>query len=260
MDAYNTLSISVKFRDDCVTREFDPSYKNSEFGTAFTKIFEDTEFVDRLANTFREVHRIESPDLNKLLFNDVFKNANEIFGEQPVPWYLNEFYNAVRKAHKTSRYSMYLLTVKACRDFYFYKLEGKMADGVQLIHIPFFQKATPPTSRTEEIEKVRGLADTVLFLAPKLLKITKDELLAFISWFNIKLQCQVTRNDMSEDAFTLTINPDIDSSKYISLPPKDERILVASPNVRDAIANLSEVWLNPTAKSVLLSAWTGSVK
>ncbi len=261
MTVDNKLSLTVTFHADGVTRKFSSSYKDTQFGLAIQKIAEqNNKFAKHLANAFGKIHNIKSSHLKNVLIKYVFNKLDERFGEQRVPWYLSEFYTSLKAAHESGHYLRYSIIVKACREYYFYALEGeKKNGGLQLIHSPFFQKATPPTCPKEEVEKVRGLADTILFLAPQLLQYAEEKsLIGFISWFEIKLRCTVLQNDA--DSLTLMIDPEICSGKYISLPPENKPILLASPNFRNAILNLSEAWLNPTAKSILLSAWTGSGK
>ena len=87
-----------------------------------------------------------------------------------------------------------------------------------------------------------------------------------LSWFTIVLEWNV-QDQKPHKSLTLKIErvrgeeewSDV-YSKCITLPPTNKRILVASRNVRKAICELSEAWHNPTARSVLLSAWTGSGK
>ncbi len=261
MTVDNKLSLTVTFHADGVTRKFNSSYKDTQFGLAIQKIAEqNNKFAKYLANDFGNIHNIESSRLKNILIEDVFNKLDERFREQRVPWYLSEFYNTLKATYESGYYSRYSIIVKACREHYFYVLEGEKKNGeLQLIHNPFFQKATPPTCPEEEIEKVRGLADTIFFLAPQLLQCAEEKsFIDLISWFEIKLRCTVLQNEA--DSITLMIDPEIGSCKYISLPPENKPILLASPNFRNAIVNLSEVWLNPTAKSVLLSAWIGSGK
>lgn len=261
MTVDNKLSLTITFHSDGVTRKFGSSYKDTQFGLAIQKIAEqNNKFAKHLANDFGNIHNIDSSRLENILIKYVFNKLDERFGEQRVPWYLSEFYTTLKAAYESCYYSRYSITVKACREHYFYVLEGeKKNGGLQLIHNPFFQKATPPTCPEEEMEKVRGLADTIFFLAPQLLQCAEEKsFIDLISWFDIKLRCTVLQSEA--DSLTLMIDPEIGISKYISLPPKNRPILMVSPNVRNAIGNLSEAWLNPTAKSVLLSAWTGSGK
>lgn len=121
------------------------------------------------------------------------------------------------------------------------------------------------------MDRLRGIADTILFLAPKLsgypgrpkeasnsAQPAQNELIEFLSWFDITWHCSLG-SDRSSDSLVLKIHPEFHSpSKCISLAEK--QILVVSPNFRKAIADLSEVWHNPRAKTVLLCAYTGSGK
>jgi len=264
MVVHNKLSLILTFDPDGVRREFEPSYKDTIFGQSIKDIFKDKkEFAKLLARAFAEIHGIDPSGLINLLASHLVKEKerDKMFQKQRVRWYLSKFFTTLRAAAQSGDYSTYLIRIKACKERYFYALEAKEKNGKQskLIHEPFFQKATPPQT-VEEEDKVRGVADTVLFLAPEMRRDVGD-LTDLISWFDIKLECRVSKVDNSRNSLTLIVNPEIDRSKYISLPPrKHDIILVSSPNVRNAVADLSEVWLNPTAKSVLLSAATGSGK
>ncbi len=253
----DTLSIKIAFDGDKVTREFISSYKNTQFGQALNKISKKSNFATSLATALGKIHSMEPSLVEKILQKNVF-SSDDIFKAQPVPWYLSEFFTKLKKSQGNS--SNCSITVKACREHYFYTLaEITNNEESRLLHAPFFHRMPPPTNPKEQMDKVRGLADTILFLAPHLPNNNIDNLIDFISWFKIKLQCEILQNGASGNSFLLKINPDIDNNKYIELPGK-KKILVASPNIRNAIANLCEVWLNPTAKSVLLSASPGSGK
>lgn len=267
------LSLTATFnKNGQVTRKFSQSYEHTKFGVAVKEISKkNNQFAKRLARTFEKIHKLDSGQLGVLIAKHIFAEVDNIFvQEKRVQWYLSEFFTKIFKEEgkKTKCFSAYTIRVKACREHYFYTLEAqKKNEKAQLIHVPFFQKVPPPSDATD-VERVRGLADTILFLAPNLLKYEEiEELTDFISWFDIQLQCET--ETVSRNSITLNIKPQIEpttftnidyKNKSIYLPPKHRPILVSSPNVRNALESLSEVWLNPTAKSVLLSASPGSGK
>ncbi len=261
------IKLKVLFKDDKVLRQFDSSnIVSNPYGQAFNKIVIDGSITpNSLAQTFEKIHRgIDVSKLTEVFEKHIYKNPYGIFEYQQVAWYFSEFFRALKTAYKSGRFSTYSIRVKACRDYYYYAIEGRPNNGNshQLLYFPFFQKATPPSDPTIEKEKVQGLTDSILFLAPELMRCGDDQTDAvrLISWFIVDLDFTVIDKESNDDLFTLSINPKVSISECIEMPPKYKSVLVASPNVRSAIANLSEIWLNPTCKSVLLCAWTGSGK
>jgi hypothetical protein len=187
---------------------------------------------------------------------------DSFFEEQPVPWYLAHFLNTLRTIDSPDRYSDYSIIVKACRDHNFYVLEAfdRLEKKLKLLNPPFFESAPPPTDPEKEVEKIRGLADTILFLAPDLLARPNEHMVGeLIRWYQIKLEFTNLPSPES-DLLALGISPKVEYGKFISLPPDSQKVLMSSYNVREAVANLSETWKNPAARSVLIAAWTGSGK
>jgi hypothetical protein len=276
-------TLVISFQKKGVKRKFED--KSTEMlRSTLTKIQSDEEAIKKLSKVLRtafEVEGMPSRVIQRILTEGIFDHFNDIYyTEQPVPWWLREFASLVDAAQSRSLpYEKYRVTTKACRGYLFYALEGylhkcasvqsqKDLDGKrwELLGRPFFRKA-PPSGTPEDI---RGLADTLLFLAPDIIgcisKKSQDDLHKLLSWFTIVLEWNV-QDQKPHKSLTLQIErvrgeeewSDV-YSKCITLPPKNKRILVASRNVRKAICELSEAWHNPTAKSVLLSAWTGSGK
>lgn len=259
MGAIDQLNVRVSFKARGATRKFDPSYEATAYGRAFQGISE-RPYARRIAWAYRKVHDVDSPGLEDTIYEEIFLKQDEVFtAEQELPWYLSEFFLTL-KASKMPSASIYQITIKGCRDHLFYKLEQLDSSGdLRLMHSPFFQKAPPPEFPAQEPEKVRGLADTLLFLAPSIHKLNDDEsLIELIGWFDINLRCRIT--DVLKDSLELNLRASVGRRRCISVPPKNREVLVVSPNVRQAVAALSEVWQNPLAKSALISAWTGSGK
>lgn len=258
--------MNVTFNGKRVEREFEPSYKSTRFGQDFLTICNTPNFTRDLASAFGEVHNIQAPNLlsrlQGIFSESIFEGNGKIFDKQPVPWYLAEFLVALKNnsTPETDGSAQYSIRVKACKRHYFYSIERKRQDsGVyELIYFPFFQ-LTPPPESSEDVENTRGLADTLLFLAPSIVKAKKEALLASIAWFDIELDCRVLSRSKSGN-LRLSITPKVCTSRKISLAPGHHKVLVSSPNVRDAIEKLAEAWTNPTAKSVLISAGSGSGK
>lgn len=265
MKTDDVLYMNVSFNGKGVERAFEPSYRFTCFGKNFLDICKKGTLPKALAFAFGEVHDIKDPEpLSKLegIFSEkVFEENGKLFEKQPVPWYLAEFLIALKNATaETDGFAQYSIRVKACKRHYLYSIAGKrqVGDVYELIYPPFFQQAPPPES-PEDVEKIRGLADTMLFLAPSIVNAEEEALLESIAWFDIQLDCTVLSHQESGN-LRLSIAPKVCTSREISLPPEHDKVLVSSPNVRKAIEKLAKAWINPTAKSVLISAGSGSGK
>lgn len=254
-----SLIMNLKHENGGVKREFKFSsgYFNSVKQT-FYAISKKDSVSKELADALDSIHHTSSSLLENEI-KDIFESPEVHFGKQPVPWYLAEFFFTILRAQLSKQYSPeYQIIVKACKECYFYALMGKkkQGDSFKLMQTPFFQKTPPP--KEKEKDKIRGLADTLLFLYKEIEK--NKNLEDLLSWFTIRLDCKVVHDpDENGESLKLEINPDIkNDDKYIRT--SNSSVLVASPNVREAVSKLSGVWLNPTAKSVLISGWTGSGK
>jgi len=254
----NQLKMILEVNGDEVRRKFDKSMKKTTFGKAISKLRDKKDLVTKIIPI--------SETIFKKIFQDDFDKL--FFSFQDVPWHLDLIGKEVIKTKGD-----YWITIKACKSHQFFDIYRIATNGRRdLLLAPFFHKAPHPKPQEENDEIIRGVADTILFLAPAILdhKGAKgiDDL---FDWFEIVLQIVQVKKS-GKNLFDLQIAP-----KVPSIPsPTDERkhcvyiysevrqkikpILVASPNVRTAIQELSEVWHNPLAKTVLLSAYSGSGK
>ena len=255
------LIMNLKHKNGSVTREF--KFSSGYFNyvkRTFYAISKKDSVLKELAGALSSIHHASSSLLENEIKN-IFESPEVHFGKQPVPWYLAEFFFTILRAQLSKQYSPeYQIIVKACKEYYFYALMGKKKQGdrFKLMQTPFFQK-TPPPKEKEEKEKIRGLADTLLFLYKDIEK--NKNLEDLLSWFTIRLDCKVVHDpDENGESLKLEINPDIKNDDKYIITSNSCSVLVASPNVREAVSKLSGVWLNPTAKSVLISGWTGSGK
>ncbi len=252
-----------------VERHIDQPFGDPQFGGAIRRIIgENGAFIGHFTEALATIHkRPEDQRYLQELISELLEKAEYYFGPQKVHWYWNEFYTTLKQAHVSGRYTRFSIQIKACKERYLYTLAGLESQGDKndkwvLLHEPFFKKSPPPRpGEHARAEDIRGLADTLFFLAPVLLNIPSlDAMISFLSWFDLRLICTVSPNSNEFNQLQLNINPEISETKCISLPPSNQLVLTSSPNVRDALENLAEVWLHQKAKSVLISAAPGSGK
>ncbi len=229
-------------------------------------------------------------DYGQVLLRLKTEEKPEVFCQfQQVPWYFAEVGKHVFESDDP-----FVLQIKACEQFYFIQLTTE-AGG--LIDVPFFHRFTPDDTdknddrRTEDVQ--RGPADLLLFLSRALAPVAamqdnrvrcpeeiKKDVLEVLRWFDLEFLITPVSNPDNSDKREVQVEPKIkwpspdnkwkshdDPHKYFityTEPTKDdghgERILVVSSNVREALSQIAAVWHNPSAASVLISAWTGSGK
>lgn len=244
--------------DGTLTRRFDPdSFPDSTPWQQTRELINDKDFIARLAHALAQIHDMNEVEVRGILSVAFQKGQNTFTDPAPMQPYWHHLFRTLR-LETAKQYNEYLIGIKACRSHYFYTLHGSNGPNGQskLLHPPFFEGAAPPPNPLKAADKLRGIPDTVLFFAPQLQEY-RDRLFEFLGWFDITLRCAPTANP--PDALTLDVQPNRrQPSKCISLGNKP--ILVVSQNFREAIANLSEVWLNPRARTMLLCGWTGSGK
>lgn len=273
--AEDILGLTLSVDGDRAVRKFS-SYRDTRFFGAIKQIKGDKYFPGQLASAFRGIYgkEVEQSLLEKAI-KDILRQIDKMLGhEEDMTWHLRELAYTL---YQERGYSKYRIIYKTCKDHLFFALFGAKDDQKQageehenwkLIARPFFLVVPPPKS-IQNRDKARGLADTIFFLAPQLLENKDDSeaLLNVLSWFKIELECTiVSLNKRHKKIFQLDIKPSVDAScwptveqKCISVAP-DKLVLLVSPNVARAIEKLYEVWRNPTAKTVLLTAATGSGK
>jgi|GEM_PF-2662610 len=249
-----------------VTRSIAPNYKNTSFGVMLHKM---KSRIDAITKAFAEVHGSDTTNLTSIL-TKFFADPGVYFGNQPVHWFWSEFYRTIQREHTLNPKRRFNINIKACREYYFYKLTGsitsKRARGTnrnidwELLHDPFFRKASPPGKNDKNLEEdIRGITDTLLFLAPIFSGATK-QMADYLGWFDLSLEIKVTKWSEKQKKLSFEVSPHIAKTKHLTMPPDQRPILVGSPNVREAIKGLADVWLNPEANTVLLSAAPGSGK
>lgn len=255
-----------------VTRKYDKSYEKSDYGKALKGIFKAKTFAPKFAQAFTTIHKDEKDKnditeghLTKILRNQIIKKTSVRFKKDNIAGlHLGDLFLALREKARCGNIKTFIIILKACREYYFYALEAVKENGErEPIHWPYFRKATFPKTPSEE--HLRGIADTILFLAPKLkdrIK-NKDRIVDLLRWFTIELHCDIVDRKKRRSSIQLEVKPKIWESKRIELckdTKNKTQILVSSPNFLHAISELSEVWLSLDPKSVLLSGWTGSGK
>lgn len=276
--------LTISLCGERASRRFERGSKTmTSLTEALVGVIQKEETAKRLStaiHTAFDVQEMTSIDIQSILQDSIASHIDEVYyDEKPVSWWLHEFASVVdMDQSQPFPHDKYRVTAKACRGYLFYSLQGHLnqdtsgqtevyhkGESWELLGRPFF-RAAPPSQTPED---VRGVADTFLFLAPDLvtcLAESPDKLSELLSWFTIVLEWTVHHRSPGK-SLVLEIERTASEAQWshvhgkcIMLPPSNKRILMASPNVRKAMCDLSEVWLNPTAKSVLLSAWTGSGK
>lgn len=262
----NNIDITIFFKDNKVERELSNLSLRNQYWKDFKDLSNKESFITDLSLAFSSVHNIEEyKTIKNTLLEYVFKSNAHIFQSYEVPFYLRNFFKIIRIEKKSNIYSEYIITIKACKEYYFYLLEGiKEKDNKKiLLSMPYFKKSPPPLNPQLHPEKVRGVADTILFLSPLIIK-KPEQVHNIIKWFEIKLRCKIIDENLSDNTLTLRIDPEVkEDIKYLSLPPDNVKVLVSSPNYRKAISDLYYIWSDKSTKkikSVLISADSGSGK
>ncbi len=272
-----SLTMSVRL-DSCegratTFRRFTlPSLEDSTYYVAACSLLEDDGFPTRFASALEAVHHPQDASTVRDIVAESAQNLkNSLVSDQPMPWYLAEFLRRIHRmtADASDRDRHFVITVNACREYYWYTLECEERDADQsaeappsgatqsmrrlLCHTPFFENAAPRGGAP----RMRGIADTLLFLAPTLSGLQGASYEDVVGWFDIELSCVVTA--WGEQSFDIAVSPSVSAiSKRIRAG--DTEVLMSSPNVREAVASLRDSWLAPTPQSLLVCAWTGSGK
>jgi hypothetical protein len=280
------LKIILDEQDKEIKRKFHPSFKNKN--TTFGK------GLHYLLTKKEEVSAAFPPDTRSII-NEVLSDKLELFTQpQDMPWYLDVIAERIIKDRRP-----YKIHIKACRDHWFFDVSFKSTSrSKQKLVLPPFFHQTPLPESTDDKEKVRGLADTLLFLSPLIKDVfehpitglngnpveIKDIITDAIDWCTIELDAQSVKQIRNGRGSTsrqyelnvkATVDWDYSAIKegkksitiYVPDPKsklkskdKAKEIIVSSKNIRKAIGDLSEAWHNPVSGSILLSAWTGSGK
>lgn len=269
--ANGQLQLILNFEDSQVKRRFDESVGDSLFMRQLNELRDKPRLVKALRKAFKEINS-KNPHVDKSVNDILVQKNDELFiTDQPVPWYFDEIGHELKIKGDTCHCKM---RVKSCAGDLFVNL----VDGdAQPVIAPFYHRPSADPERMTEEEKrerARGIADTILLLAPKVNEIAGDtetigsNVSDLLKWFQIELAVQRFEQQGNGCSLDVNVTPTwtkskVDESKQIicyQWGGENKELLIASPNVRDAIKALAEVWHNPGAKSVLLSAWTGSGK
>jgi hypothetical protein len=265
--------------DNEIKRKFHPAFRTTLFG----------EGLDYLITKRRRVAEAFPPDMRSIIYTVLSSNLKLFDHPQDMPWYLDVI--AQRIIDDRNVRGQYKIYIKACRDHWFFDVSynDPTSNKRELLLSPFFHE-TPLPESTDDEEKVRGLADTFLFLSPlltdlfktpargkdgKRIKI-KDIITDAIDWCTIVLDAESIKQvggaaTLVDKEYELDVkatvewdySPIKEGKKSIPIYnscDEEKRVIVSSKNVRKAIGDLSEAWHNPVAGSILLSAWTGSGK
>ncbi|MGH8604073.1 MAG: hypothetical protein ACREXR_15255, partial [Gammaproteobacteria bacterium] len=203
---------------------------------------------------------------------DIFISAKS------VPWYMDVLGNML--IDNGDRISGSQLVIKACKNYHFYDFYKEVSSrNRELLSEPFFHRITSPDNIGHAPREVlRGLADTLLFLACHLRdirakKVKKSEKWKkgddLFAWFQLTLTVQNVAP--TTNGCVLEILPEVlwkdslidyrtRSISIVSTQQREKPILMASPNFREAVGRLAEVWHDSAAKSAVLSAGSGSGK
>jgi len=238
----------MTFCDSRVKRKLDLPYKGNTFEQDFKYIGTVEGIGDVLTKAFERIYSPNS-QLSKIITEDILTNWKEIFETKEIAWHLERIIGVLMK----ERGKGYSLTIKGCSDCQFFALRNR--DG-KLVEKPFFHRNSPPFSSNQE-QNIRGLGDTLFFLAPAIKQILQDckeddhlikKLTDLLSWFEIKLDIGHWTPIGDGDAFEIKGKASItsyhrlpiDESKMcIKLDPKAALVLVASPNFRTAVESLA---------------------
>ena len=266
------LQQTVHLGGEKVTRDFAESYKDTPLGEALEVMTEDSDnYVALIASAFGNIHRQGTRRIGEIVKRFLGK-PHEWLRKRPVHWYWQEFYEKIaEKFNSDEQHRSFRIRIKACRDHYFYSLEGAVleegatpapATKWELLNEPFFRRSTPPgRDEADKEEDVRGVADTLLFLGPAIIDgKTGEEIEEILSWFDLLLDIDVVSYDKDEKKLIFNVTPELRKTRHISLPPHHHPVLVSSSTFRDALRDLADVWLNRSAGAVLLVAAPGSGK
>jgi hypothetical protein len=265
-----SVKLILDLRPENIMRTFDSSLDKTEFGRAHKQIRSNK---SRLAieKAVRQAIGYTESNLEDEL--GALLSKKTLTGKRPVPWYIYQFFDTLRRNRAlvdAKRFLGYAIIIKGCKDRYFLALEAIGSNEIRaMVKPPYFRPPFPSPNSSLEAN-ITGFADILFFLAPKIEEIMrlrnpkerKQKLSNLLNWFRIELEFDSKRIPRV-GPITLDVRPTVAVDKWISIPstaPEPRRVLVSSPNVRTAVENLSEAWLNPVTKSVLLSAFTGSGK
>jgi Sigma-54 interaction domain len=246
-----------------ILRMFDrSSFPNSKFGKRLKELLKTR--TKEIKEAFPE------GSIMSTLIDKVPRKDFALYTEpQPMPWYLDVIAQTI-----INERGAYKIHYKACRDYSYFvvnKPKPRSKNG-NLVLPPFFHEAP------EKIES--GNADALLFLSPYLSDIIEGRagsddkprrhwVREAIDWFRLELNIRSVRHSGTRYELDVQATVDWDDSpvkedqKSITiLKPdgKSDGVIVSSKNVREAIASLSEAWHNPSARSIVLCAGTGSGK
>jgi len=268
------LKIMLEVSNKEVKRKFHPSFSATKFGSGLTYLSGQKRIV---AEAFPGIRSI----IHKVL-SDKF----ELFVQpQDMPWYLDVIAQRI-----IDERGAYKINIKSCRDYTFFDVSfrDRKTKRRNLLLPPFFHE-TPLPKSAKETERLRGLADTLLFLSPLLQdvirtakgrkgkkKVDIGELISeAVDWVMIELdtkRIRPLRGSRATEKFELEVQATVRWDDYSAITrgkksitiydsfDNEKQVIVSSRNVRKAIGRLSEAWHNPVAGSILLSAWTGSGK
>lgn len=221
-----------------IKRTFSASYRATIYGRALNDLAEDRDWIPDLPHKSKIIEALK-------------RRHAELTSTQDVPGYLDAIGAAVLKAGSKSS----TFRIKVCRDHLFLEVreDGKPAT------LPFFHAVK---------ESVRGLADTLLLLAPTLQALQKDrdkknKIAQLLQWYELTVVAR--RISGGRDKATFRLLPRIEGPS--SAPHENRRLicgaqtfLLASANVRSALANLARAWHDPMAYATLVCAAAGSGK
>lgn len=204
----------------------------------------------------------------------IFAERDRLFFDfQPVPWYLDILGNAlIDNVDSTPCW----VVIKACNDHRFYDLYGTRNEDGREIRKLLCEPVFDPTRKRDDkvaldADILRGLADTLLLLAPEFLNVGPAKSEALYQWFQLSLHVKAI-NKEPDGTCRLNVAADMvwsdsavdrnqQSITIYSLGKTNVKpVLMASANFRSAVSRLSEVWHDAAARSVILSAGAGSGK
>lgn len=260
------LQLKLRFERERITRSFNKDgltrFENSylEIAKSYRKTLENS-----LNLVFGQAQNVE-----KNLFETL--NSEMLHNQREVPWYLFQFFDTVKREDEQKRPEKYVITIKACSNYHFYALDGRNGEDQKMVKPPYFRPVSLPWGvGTKKVEEgaVTGFNDIVLLLAPHICELEKKESVSDLSnilrWFRIELVFEPNpiRPGVESQTAQILLNTTVNANfndRRIGIPSNKNNVLVSSPNFREAIEGLSEAWLNPSAKNILISAWIGSGK
>lgn len=233
--AAHDLELTLEQIGEDIRRSFSSTYANTPFGVALKALAADRAWIQ--ATPYPSA-------INKAL--DQFDQA--LTRIEDVPGYLDAIGAAVlRLSSKSSTFR-----VKVCRDHLF--LEVQVAG--KHVTPPFFHETKHST---------RGTVDTLLLLAPTLLSLRTypDKIANLLEWF--ELHVDATRVSGTATKGTFRIQPCInwtDSEPHAKrrLSCGEITLLMASVNMRRAVADVARTWHDPIGETTLICGAAGSGK